>query len=404
MFRVRDSRHISIENMRFEGKDAAKPSYAIEFNNNGGTAGSNEYMAVRDVFIGRFSWSSQGTNKGDVDSGIGFTGTNGNNDQFILENVQIYYATTYGLYIPNSQSVSGSGINCTFVGCGKGVSTGAAFTLLSPDCYNCTVDFEITGTGSLTVWDVYSENTGQWLSVGSDSVVQIYGGGTVQCGTVISGGHVLIQSSPSNTQVIELRGIEFTSMSSAANCRWEFGPNVTGSYVGNFRFVVDGCIGLDPAQLVFASGASMWAGSPLSRGVVDWNSLTGNKLHQFRNELRTAGTGGRTAIDVEAWDFPRGSTSTSADYVTKFLTGPTGSATWDPPNLGAGAEQTTTVTVTGAALGDIAECSFSLDLQGTRLVPYVSSANTVTVVHRNGTAGAVNLGSGTLRAATRRIA
>jgi hypothetical protein len=76
----------------------------------------------------------------------------------------------------------------------------------------------------------------------------------------------------------------------------------------------------------------------------------------------------------------------------------TGSATYDPPSLATLAQQTTTVTVTGAALGDFAECSFSLDLAGTTMVPYVSAANTVTVVHRNGTGGTVDLASGTLRA------
>ena len=83
---------------------------------------------------------------------------------------------------------------------------------------------------------------------------------------------------------------------------------------------------------------------------------------------------------------------------------PKGSKTWDPPSLASGAEQTTTVTCTGAALGDVATASFSLDLAGTKLIPYVSSANTVTVVHRNDTGGAVDLASGTLRVATRSIA
>lgn len=75
----------------------------------------------------------------------------------------------------------------------------------------------------------------------------------------------------------------------------------------------------------------------------------------------------------------------------------TGAATWDPPSLAAGAQQTTGVTATGAALGDFALCAFSLDLQATVMLAYVSAANTVTVVHRNGTAGAIDLASGTLR-------
>jgi hypothetical protein len=75
-----------------------------------------------------------------------------------------------------------------------------------------------------------------------------------------------------------------------------------------------------------------------------------------------------------------------------------GSATWDPGNLASGSSQTTTVTVTGAALGDYAIVSFSLSLSGTAMVGYVSASNTVTVVHSNLTGAPVDLSSGTLRA------
>lgn len=76
----------------------------------------------------------------------------------------------------------------------------------------------------------------------------------------------------------------------------------------------------------------------------------------------------------------------------------TGSATYDPPSLADGAGATTTVTVTGAALGDYATASFSLDLQGITLTAYVSAANTVTVRFQNESGGVIDLASGTLRA------
>jgi hypothetical protein len=79
-----------------------------------------------------------------------------------------------------------------------------------------------------------------------------------------------------------------------------------------------------------------------------------------------------------------------------------GNATYDPANLADGAGVTTTVTVTGAALGDYVEgLSFSLDLQGILLTGYVSAANTVGVRFQNETGGAINLASGTLRAKVR---
>jgi len=84
-------------------------------------------------------------------------------------------------------------------------------------------------------------------------------------------------------------------------------------------------------------------------------------------------------------------------------TSPQGSAVYDPPNLIVGGRTTTTVSVPGAALGDIVVgTSFSLDTQGINMWGYVSAANTATVVLENNTAGAINLASGTLRVLTRK--
>ena len=75
-----------------------------------------------------------------------------------------------------------------------------------------------------------------------------------------------------------------------------------------------------------------------------------------------------------------------------------GSATYDPASLIDGAGATTTVTVTGAVLGDfVTAVSFSLDLQGITLTAYVSAANTVSVRFQNESGGTIDLASGTLR-------
>lgn len=79
-----------------------------------------------------------------------------------------------------------------------------------------------------------------------------------------------------------------------------------------------------------------------------------------------------------------------------------GSKAFDWPDLATATQQTTTVTVTGAALGDYAEASMSVDLAGTSLRAYVSAADTVTVVQRNDTGANVNLASGTLRVRVRK--
>lgn len=70
---------------------------------------------------------------------------------------------------------------------------------------------------------------------------------------------------------------------------------------------------------------------------------------------------------------------------------------YDPPNLINGARDTATVTVTGAALGDYARASYSLDLQGITLFAWVSATDTVKALFFNQTGGTIDLGPGTLR-------
>lgn len=73
------------------------------------------------------------------------------------------------------------------------------------------------------------------------------------------------------------------------------------------------------------------------------------------------------------------------------------SGTYDPPSISANSYVSTTVTVAGAAMGDYAKASFSLDLTGCAISAFVSATNTVTVVIQNLTGGSINLASGTLR-------
>jgi hypothetical protein len=87
--------------------------------------------------------------------------------------------------------------------------------------------------------------------------------------------------------------------------------------------------------------------------------------------------------------------------LSSFATvGPAGSAataTWDPATVANGASVSTTVAVSGAALGDFALASFSLDLAGATLTAYVSAANVVTVLLANLSGAELNLSSGTLK-------
>ena len=72
-------------------------------------------------------------------------------------------------------------------------------------------------------------------------------------------------------------------------------------------------------------------------------------------------------------------------------------ATWDPGSIASGAKEAKDVTVTGAALGDFALVSFSLDVADVTLTADVTATNTVTALLANNSGGAVDLGSGTLK-------
>lgn len=73
-----------------------------------------------------------------------------------------------------------------------------------------------------------------------------------------------------------------------------------------------------------------------------------------------------------------------------------GTATFDASSLVDGAGQTTTVTVTGAVLGDFAIFGHGVDLQGITTTAYVSAADTVSVRLQNETTGTLDLASATL--------
>ncbi len=72
-----------------------------------------------------------------------------------------------------------------------------------------------------------------------------------------------------------------------------------------------------------------------------------------------------------------------------------GSVVWDPASIAKNDIATTTCTVTGAAFGDFCIVSPSISIQDLTLTAQISAADTVKIVLHNGTAGAVDLGSGT---------
>lgn len=73
-----------------------------------------------------------------------------------------------------------------------------------------------------------------------------------------------------------------------------------------------------------------------------------------------------------------------------------GSATWDAASIADGDEEVKEVTVTGAALGDFAVASLSIDVADLALVAAVTATDTVTCQLLNNTGGAIDLASATV--------
>lgn len=140
--------------------------------------------------------------------------------------------------------------------------------------------------------------------------------------------------------------------------------------------------------------------------IPQWSWATANSFSIFRQtwhwENCDYNRSLRLGASVRFWSdtngVPRvknGAPSSTTDGLS--LPTVSGSATYDPGSLADGAGVTTTVTATGASLGDFAQASFSLDLQGITVSAWVSAADTVSVRFQNESGGVVDLASGTLR-------
>jgi len=77
--------------------------------------------------------------------------------------------------------------------------------------------------------------------------------------------------------------------------------------------------------------------------------------------------------------------------------GMTASKTWNPASVSVNGTDSTTITVTGANLGDFALASFSADTQGMIIEAHVTDEDEVTVIFTNNTGGAIDLAEGTVR-------
>jgi len=85
----------------------------------------------------------------------------------------------------------------------------------------------------------------------------------------------------------------------------------------------------------------------------------------------------------------------SASEKTRYITA---SKTWDPASLADGASDSTTITVTGAAITDrcLQSAHTAFGANNIQVTTFVQAANTVRVVVTNHSGGVLDIASGTL--------
>ena len=277
-----------------------------------------------------------------------------------FRNVTAYQISRYGAYF---KAFAGGGHykfdSCTFAGdVGFFVDNTSNITQVTLD----TCNFEQCVTNSLRM-----EGTVKGISIDGARTEGCNGNDFVfipDAGQIISG--------------LSISGSYFSSDAAASY------PIVMGGDSGSIRgFSITGnYVENNTANFVLLNGegeSGLIAGNRFGTATCTPTNTTRAGVIVFANE----NTAGKCA---EAWG------------TRTLFTGYTGTVVYDPANLIDGAGVTTTVTVTGAAVGDVAIASFSNDLQGIMLTAYVSATNTVSVRFQNETGGAIDLASGTIRA------
>lgn len=194
MIFLRDYKHVMICDLRLQGNDSSKPLYGIESKwLTGDSVGTNAQLSIERVHIGAYAYSSQGTNLGDMKNGIGFTGDNGNNDQFAIRDISISRCEI-GIHIPNAQSIWGQIENVLIAVCSvAGIRSAAAFSGFNLNFDYCTVDIIGDSTANIVVFEWNSERSGKLYMGNSTPRLIVYGGRWLLMAPNMAPGAVFVQ-------------------------------------------------------------------------------------------------------------------------------------------------------------------------------------------------------------------
>jgi hypothetical protein len=219
----------------------------------------------------------------------------------------------------------------------------------------------------------------------------------------------LVRSSVVGSRALLNTGNGFTirsnkSASYTANQSWDNGS--ADSNMRGFEFLTADTTGGTPPNSTLITFNGNHAGDTRSGGSRTTNFAfdllrlaSGEVTDNNGSNANTADWKNINSLSAVSFTNNRGTVSGSDVLGTPWEKRLYGSKTWDPASLAQFTETSTTLTVTGAAVGDIASCgqtTITADLL--QLNCYVSAADTVRVVLRNLSTSTVDVTSGTLNA------
>lgn len=219
----------------------------------------------------------------------------------------------------------------------------------------------------------------------------------------------LARSSVTGNRALTNQGNGFSirsnkSTSYTANQAWDSGTS--GDNKRGFEFLTADTTGSTPPNSTLITFHGNHAGDTRSGGSrytnfgfdllkLDSGEVTDNN----GTNANTADWKNINGLSSVSFTGNRGSVSGTDVLGTPWGKHLSATATWDPASLGANAETSTTLTVTGAAVGDVAMCGHTqVTADLLQLSCYVSAADTVRAVLENISAGTIDVSSGTLRA------
>ena len=138
-------------------------------------------------------------------------------------------------------------------------------------------------------------------------------------------------------------------------------------------------------------GPNPTTNAPVDNGTAFWTAINFpiNNLAAYSNQIGFGRTGILSTRHQEGGAFD------AYKQIAQYFEG---TATYDAPAIASMGSTTTTITVTGAVLGNYAHVAFGISLQGIVATAYVSAANVVTIVLFNPTGAAIDLASTTVKA------